>query len=614
MLIQKLLAAFLVALFIMPQADAQPAMRPVEKTGYRIPAVCEIRLPETDRLTGYLGARYDLNLKNRLLKIDEKGILEGFVSRPGKQRWIGEHAGKYLEAAANTWLITKDRELKTQMDRIFTTLIQTQLPDGYLGTYLPDSYWSSWDVWVHKYDLVGLLAYYNATGNARALETAVKVGDLLVKKFGDADGQKDIIKAGSHVGMAATSVIDPMTELYRWTGDQRYLDFCRYIIRSYDHAGGPAIINTLLKEKQVIKVANGKAYEMLSNLVGIVKLYRLTGEPDYLKAARYAFDDIVSKRLFITGTTSDHEHFIADGVLKADTSAHMGEGCVTTTWIQLNMQLFAISGELKYYNEIERAVYNQLLAAENPATGCVSYYTPLIGEKPYRCHITCCLSSVPRGIALLPYLNYVRLNNRPTLLLYEAAAIKDQVRTAAGKELPVSLLVSSDFPDKGSATIKLSIPSTARFALQLRVPVWAKAFKAVAGGRTYTGKADKLIIIDRNWERENKISVSFEIPVQALPGGQSYPGAVAVQRGPQVLSVDQSLNPSLDPAALNLNTASGIKLRQARETLPAEWIGKQAYATTFRNAAGQPQSLILVPYAEAGQTGGTANVWITVRP
>ncbi|MBO9619261.1 MAG: glycoside hydrolase family 127 protein, partial [Niabella sp.] len=238
MLLQKIVASLLLAGSVFAPASAQQTPLPAQKVPYLVPAAYTIQLPEADRLTGYLGMRYTYNLQNRLLKIDEKGILEGFQSRPGKQRWIGEHVGKYLEAAANTWMITKNGELKTQMDRIFNELIKTQLPDGYLGTYLPDSYWTSWDVWVHKYDLVGLLAYYRVTGDQRALTAAVKVGNLLLKNIGDLPGQKDIIKTGSHVGMAATSVIDPMTDLYQWTGDKRYLDFCNYIITAYDHPEG----------------------------------------------------------------------------------------------------------------------------------------------------------------------------------------------------------------------------------------------------------------------------------------------------------------------------------------------------------------------------------------
>src|SRR5689334_10657140 len=86
-------------------------------------------------LDGLLGDRIKTNIEQRLLKVDEAGILEGFRNRPGKQAWIGEHAGKFLHAAANTYAYTHDPRLKTLMDRVAHELIKTQRPDGYLGTY-----------------------------------------------------------------------------------------------------------------------------------------------------------------------------------------------------------------------------------------------------------------------------------------------------------------------------------------------------------------------------------------------------------------------------------------------------------------------------------------------
>ena len=491
------------------------------------------------------------------------------------------------------------------MDRIANTLVSTQLPDGYLGTYLPENYWTSWDVWSHKYNLVGLMAYYSVSGDRKFYTAAVKIGDLLCRTFGDKPGQKDIIKAGSHVGMAATSVLDPMVDLYRWTGDKKYLDFCRYIVSAYDHQGGPAIIKSLLKYQQVNKVANGKAYEMLSNLVGVIKLYRVTGQPELFEASKIAFDDIVAKRLFVSGTTSDHERFKDDFDLQADTAAHMGEGCVTTTWVQFNMQMLGATGEMKYFNEIEKSVYNHLLAAENPATGCVSYYTPLNGIKPYKCHITCCLSSVPRGISLIPYLNYGQLAKVPTVFLYESADIKDRV-LVNNQAMELGLKVQSKFPQQGAATISVSVPKTSTFTIQLRVPVWATGFKATVQGKVYTGKPDELVKISRTWKAADQIAVSFDIPVNILPGGKSYPNDIAIKRGPQVLAFDQSLNKNTDISySVSKNPAL---ISQGK--LPSDWIGKQIYQLPVTTKTGEKIQLTLVPYSDASQTGGSSSVWI----
>lgn len=342
---------------------------------------------EHSQFSGFLQERLNANLTKRLLNIDEPGILEGFYNRPGTQTWVGEYPGKYLHAASRVWLYSKNAALKAQMDRIVDVLISTQLATGYLGTYTPDQYWTAWDVWAHKYDLLGLLSYYEATGYAPALEASRRVGNLLLRTFGTGSDQLNIIETSDHVGMASTSVLEPMTDLYRFTGEPKYLDFCTYIVAAYDTEKGPKIVSTLNTVGKVDKTANAKAYEMMSNLVGIVKLYQLTGAPALLTAAETAWQDIATHKLYITGTASAHELFQPDGMLPGENKDSMGEGCVTTTWLQFSQVLYALTGQPKYVDEIEKSIYNHLFAAENPQTGCVSYYTALTGKKPYRCTI-----------------------------------------------------------------------------------------------------------------------------------------------------------------------------------------------------------------------------------
>lgn len=581
---------------------------PVPVVNYSVGTNWQNSIPAQNSLTGYLGEYYNNNLNKRLLNVDEKALVEGFTNRPGKHRWIGEHIGKYLESAVNTWLVTKNKALKEQMDRMAYTLVSAQLPDGYLGTYLPENYWTSWDVWSHKYNLVGLLAYYRVTGDSKILESAKKIGDLMVRVFGDTENKRNIVKSGSHVGMAATSIIDPMVDLYMWTGNRNYLEFCNYIIRSYKQEGGPDIIESLLSKRQVNKVANAKAYEMLSNLVGVLKLYRITGEEKLLEACKIAFDDIASKRLYLTGTISDHERFVDDFVLQSDTAAHMGEGCVTVTWIQFNMQLLSITGDIKYVNEIEKTVYNHLIGAQNPQTGCVSYYTPLIGEKPYSCNITCCLSSIPRGISLIPYINYGKLHNKPTIFFYESARIADTVTTSENKKVPVVFVIDSKFPEKGQASIQVQTESRQAFNVLLRKPDWVKSFTVSVNGKMISGTGE-IFSIEREWKNGDVINVSFDIPVSTIDGGLSYPGYIAFKRGPQILAVDASFN-----STLNIKSNPEFKivsdLKKAEKVLPVNWIGKQAYSIRILDKSRNSKSLILVPYAQAGQTNGFVSVWI----
>ncbi|MBK8088199.1 MAG: glycoside hydrolase family 127 protein [Chitinophagaceae bacterium] len=569
---------------------------------------------QKQQFTGYLNTRFTQNLEQRLLKVDEFGLMGSYLNRPGIHPWAGEHVGKYLETATNVWKLTHNAALKKQMDRMMYELINTQKEDGYLGTYTPDQYWTSWDVWSHKYNLHGLLTYYSVTGYKPALESCRKMGDLLCRTFGRKPGQMDIILAGTHIGMAATSVLDAMVELYKYTGDKKYLDFCYYILDAWEQDNGPKVISSILATGKVKKVGNGKAYEMLSNYVGLIKLYQITGDKKFLKATEMAWQDVVTNQLYITGTTSSHEYFQDDEYLPAGSKDNMGEGCVTTTWIQLNQNLFAITGDIKYFNQLEKSVYNHLLAAENPQTGCVSYYTPLMNKKPYTCFITCCQSSVPRGIALVPNFTFGNINNIPTVLFYEPGIYKEIILTADKKNMDVAFKLEGNFPESGNLVLSVTGSKAASFTLALRVPEWCTNYTAKAGGKIYKGTANEFIRITKNWKPGEKVMISFDMPVTTIAGGKSYPNQVAFQRGPQILALDGSLNSS-NTNDLITNSKEGISigninLANESKILPVNWIGRQAYSIGLLN---QKEKIILVPFAEASQTDGDMRVWLPVQ-
>lgn len=563
------------------------------------------------QFAGYLGDRLNANLTKRLLNIDETGILECYYNRPGKQTWVGEYAGKYLHAASRVWLTTKNAELKDKMDRMVDILIACQLDDGYLGTYLPADYWKDWDVWAHKYNLLGLLSYFSVTGHQPALETSIRMGDLLCKTFGEQKGQLNIIHSSGHVGMASTSVLEPMIELYRFTGYQKYLDFCKYIIRAYDDDNGPKIVSSLIAHGKVNKTANAKAYEMMSNLTGIVKLYQLTGEEKLLKAADRAWNDIATSKLYITGTASKEERFQEDFVLPADNNVHMGEGCVTTTWLQFSQALYYLSGNSKYIDEIEKTIYNHLLAAENPQTGCVSYYTALQGKKPYRCTIDahCCLASIPRGIAAIPELAYARdSSNGLYINLYSPGKINGKIITSDGKKVVVNLHIDTEFPEKGQATINIHPATNSQFKLYLRVPEWCKNFTATVKGIKHKGIPGQYLPIERLWEKNSKVNVLFDLNPHSIQGGKSYPGYIAIKSGAQVLAVDQALNPGIKNLDELLVGTPNLSLL-SKSKLPKGWVGSQIF-TTSGYYEGKAIRVLLLPFADAGQTNGDVRVWI----
>jgi DUF1680 family protein len=414
-----------------------------------------------------------------------------------------------------------------------------------------------------------------------------------------------------HMGMASTSLLEPMTELYRYTGDKKYLDFCNYIVKSFEFKNGPKIISTLAATGKVDKIADAKAYEMMSNFTGMVKLYHLTGNQKLLDAVQSAWNDISRYKLYITGTASEGECFQEDFVLPAENEDHMGEGCVTTTWIQFSQALYNLTGESRYIDEIEKSIFNHLLAAENPQTGCVSYYTALQGKKQYRCTISgnCCLASVPRGIAVIPELVYTKDQvDGLNINIYTGGEYNGEITTRDGRVENIEFRINSEFPDEGIASITLNPSRKSTFLVRLRVPGWCKNFTASVKDRKYPGNPGEYLTLEQEWDKGETIRVSFDLNVQVLDGGKSYPDYEAIKIGPQILAMDQALNPEIkDPDKLTLRASKLVPV--SRSLLPAAWIGSQLYSTKAYYE-GKSISLKLVPFSDAGQTGGEVRVWI----
>ena len=586
---------------------------------------------ESQEIHGVLGDRMTVNLQARLLAaVDLDVLLKGYRQRPGQQSWAGEHIGKFIDAATNVWAYTGDEQLKAKLDTAVRELLATQLADGYLGTYVESDRFKDfgekgyepgedlplWDVWAHKYNLLGLLNYYRRTGYEPALAASRRIGDLLCKTYGDQPGQHSIVRNDWHVGMANTSVLEPMAMLYRYSGDTRYLDFCRYIVRAWDQPKGPKIVATLMTDGHVNDVANGKAYEMTSNFLGLVELYRATGEKTFLDPVLRAWDDVVQNRLYVTGTTSWGEIYRADHVLRAD--GRVGEGCVTTTWMQLNLKLLELTGEAKYADELERTIYNALLAAQEPTKGTICYFTPLNGTKPYgavsqgMAGVNCCTSSVPRGLSLIPSAAWGTRGGGVAVNLFVPGKA-----TLALPSGDVTIESSTRFPLDGDVTLVVHPASPAQFPIAIRVPSWCRKLVASVAGTTYAEARNGFVEIERTWTDGDQVKVTIDLSPALISGSPTYPDAVAVRRGPQILAADERVNPG--PLWTSDVWMAGIAstdptLGDAAASLPHDWKGTQAYTVKgyVGNAAlgKRPTDLVLVPIADAGQTGSEYRVWL----
>jgi hypothetical protein len=568
----------------------------------------EVLSPSAIQVGGWLGARIMANATNRLLMVDTEPFLAGYRQKPGSHPWIGEHVGKWMHAATLAWAYTGDVRLRAKLDRVASDLIAAQEPDGYLGTYVPEKRFglyqgADWDVWSHKYNMLGLLSYYQYTGNESALTACRKMGDLLIQTFGPE--KKSILSAGTHMGMAATSVLEPVVLLYRCTGDKRYLDFARYLVQSWDEPNGPRISQALLTEKQVNKTANGKAYEMLSNLVGLCELARATGERPLLDPVLNAWRDIVSKRLYLTGSASQGEHFRGDFDLPNHSGAHVAETCVTTTWLQLNLQLLRLTGDAKFADELEKTLYNHLAAAQNPRGDDWCYFTPLEGKKPYDAGITCCHSSGPRGMALAPLQAYLKGKSDGADALLVSTFENSSVTLELGGN-QVRVRQQSKFPWQGTSELRLQLSRPARFAMLVRVPPWSTPMALSINGQAMSYAIQKgwAVIPARRWSAGERVDIGYHLGPRMVQGEHNNKGLAALQWGPFVLAYDNALNREFPPA----NMAGFADDQPARLNMAGGPVQVSANVVFQGQSGARPA--VFVPFADAGASGGEYRVWL----
>lgn len=564
--------------------------------------------PGAVRLQGFLGERCSKNESARLLTKNEEELLSGFQNRPGIQAWVGEHVGKWLHATTLAWAYTKSEALRTKLDRVASALISAQQQDGYLGTYPDGAHWGmekdqKWDVWVHKYDLIGLITYHTYTGDKAALEASKKIGDLLVRTFGGSENKLDLNERSTHLGMASSSVLEPMILLYRTTGDEKYLEFARYIAAHWEDEKGPKIISSLTEKKAVNLTANGKAYEMLSCLVGLCELYRTTGESRYVAPAINAWNDIVANQLLITGSGSSREHWTEPRRFYSDAKYNIAETCVTVTWIQLNQQLLRLTGEARYADELEKSFYNHLAAAQRPDGAAWAYFTALDGKKPYQTEQNCCTSSGPRGWAILPTLAYMTNDDGVIINFFSPGAATLRIDGEF-----VTVKQETLYPIDGQVAITVTVPKPMKFALRVRVPSWSK----ISGLRAKSGD---YWVLRQTWSRTQTIKLDFAIPVRVVSGEGSNAGKVAILRGPQVFAVDEVYNPELGALSAIALPSKDPQLKMSvtyrdPDGLPVYETEGVIAQDTEKQKAGERVILRLAPFASAGAHGHHFTVWL----
>ncbi|MEP6746158.1 MAG: beta-L-arabinofuranosidase domain-containing protein [Bacteroidota bacterium] len=580
------------------------------------PAINDYLQPiDAPQMTGYIGEKLDDAYKNRILVQDANRLVQPFLNRTETSCWQSEFWGKWFTSAILAYRYKPTPELKAILDKSVADLIATQSPDGYIGNYAPDKHLQQWDIWGRKYCMLGLISYYDVTKNLPALNAAAKIADHLIKELDDKKAL--IVLMGNHRGMAASSVLEPITQLYVRTGNKRYLNFAEEIVREWETNDGPQLISKSITPvgKRFPKPVHSwfgweqgqKAYEMMSCYEGLLELYRITGDEKYKAAVENTWESIHSSEMNIAGSGSASECWFGGKAYQTLTINHYQETCVTATWIKLGQQLFRLTGQAKYADAIEQTYYNALLGSMFADGSDWAKYTPLSGERlrgEQQCSmgINCCEASGPRGLFTLPLTAVMKMADGASINFFTPG--KFTSKTPGNQNLIIEQ--STDYPVSGKILVTVRLSKPEKFTLRVRNPGWSQQSSVTVDMEAITvTDPGGFISMNRMWKDGDTIAVSLDMRGHLFKSGL-HNEYFAITRGPLVLARDMRLGlPDTDQPLTPILTKDGyVDLQPADGDNKNYWVREKASFIVESHAEGGPKkiSIPLCDYASAGST------------
>ena len=552
---------------------------------------------------------------------------------------------KTLEGAAYILQTYPDKKLEAYCDSVIDIIGAAQEPDGYLYTARTQNpadphHWAGDKRWVKEEDLShelynlghmveGAVAYWQATGKRKFLDIACRYADVACKEVGPNPGQMCVVPGHQIAEMA-------MARLYLATGQKRYLDFAKFLL---DYRGKTTITHDYSQAHKPVTEqdeAVGHAVRAAYMYAGMADVAALTGDKDYIKAIDAIWDNIVTKKLYITGgigATNNGEAFGANYELP-NMSAYC-ETCAAIGNVYVNYRLFLLHGESKYYDVLERTLYNGLISGVSLEGNGFFYPNPLesMGQHQRQAWFgcACCPSNICRFIPSLPgYIYAVKGKDVYVNLFLSNSATLD----VAGRKL--SLTQKTDYPWNGETVLKIDKNSVGEFNLKVRIPGWLRNSVVPSNLYQYTdGKRlgfsfiingvtvpllvskDGYVNIERKWKKGDEVVICFDMEprvVRANNKVEADRGKVSIERGPLVYCAEHPDN-SFDIMGALINQEPQFTLGKGEIAgTPITTLTTDAQTLNFSKQGKletKDQKLTLIPYyAWCHRGSGKMRVWL----
>ncbi len=542
-----------------------------------------------------------------------------------------------------------DPALDAYLDGVIRKVAAAQEPDGYLFTArtadpshpqpgIGETRWSNLPVSHELYNAGHLyeaaVAHFQATRKRTLLDVALRNADLVVRTFGP-----DRLRA--YPGHQEIEM--GLVKLYRVTGDAKYLRLANYFLDQRGHdvdriqyppGSRFAIYNDPVQVQAHEPVlaqteAVGHAVRAMYMFAGMADIAALTASDAYRGAIDRLWDNVVSKKLYLTGGVGarhDRESFGAAYELPNRTAYN--ETCAAIGNVFWNHRMFLLSGDGRYVDVLERVIYNGLISGVSLEGNAFFYPNPLESDGKYKFNqgtlgrapwfdVACCPGNICRFIPSLP--GYVYATRGDALYVNLFVGGSAEVRLANG---PVTVRQETRYPWDGVVSITLEPPSRSSFEVAVRIPGWARGEPLPGGLYRYADRHDEpagvkvngvgvpadpvqgFVRIRRAWTRGDRIEVTLPMPVRrvlALDAVAEDAGKVALVRGPLVYCAEGVDNGG---RALDLGLPDAAPLSVA-------WRPDLLKGVVVVTAKAGGRTLVAIPYYAWAHRGiGEMAVWL----
>ncbi len=554
---------------------------------------------------------------------------------------------KVIEGASYSLSVHPDPKLEAYLDELIEKIGAAQEKDGYLYTTRsidPKSPhpWAGPERWVlekddshelynlgHLYEAA--VAHYQATGKRSLLDIALRTADLLTATFGP--GKRAIWPGHQNTEMG-------LVKLYRVTGETKYLDLAKFLL----DVRGPDGDKGAGREYNQSHVAVLEQTEAVGHAVratymysGMADVAALTGDPDYLRAIDTLWENVVGRKLYITGgigATGRGEAFGGDYELPNMTA--YSETCAAIANDYWNHRMFLLHGDAKYIDVMERTLYNGLVSGVALDGKTFFYPNPLESngqhERSPWFGVACCPSNITRFLASVP--GYVYATEGDTLYVNLFAQGTAEVTLGSGRTLKIAQ--QTRYPWDGDVRLTVTPAEAGAFTVNVRIPGWARSEPVPSDLYRFAGPASDPVVLEvngepvpvapvkgyvairRTWNAGDVIELTLPMPVRrvlAHDNVEANRGRVALQRGPIVFAAEWPDNAGERVRNLVLPPAAPLTSEFRPDLLGGVQVVKSRAVALAYDAGGQvttrEQDFVAIPYyAWANRGRGQMIVWL----